>query len=288
MCFLTGGDLLSTSTFTDHEAKAPHRSVSQLKSYARCSEQYRLERVARIKSPPAAWTIRGTAFHRAVEVWEMSDRTADPLAVYFEEYDRGIEEARQVEPDISKWPRPLSWSAETTITRYREKAADAVRAYVAEATNPECQWSIAELPDGSPAVEVPFRVLFGDIEVIGYIDQINDWTNGATTVRDLKAGSGNDARIQLGTYKIVANELLGMEVNYGDYWSGKKLGSTGMIDLSRFTREFLEAQYKALDNGIRNEVYLPSPDESKCKMCGVRQFCREQGDQWSQALIFSR
>lgn len=274
------------SSVTDVEVQ-PHRSVSQLKTYAKCSEQYRLEKIARVKSPPAAWTVRGTAMHKAIEVWELSGRTADAVAVYYEEYDRGIAEARQEYPDISKWPRPLSWGAETTIEKYREKAADAVRAYVAEATSPDCQWSIAELPDGSAAIEVPFRIQFGSVEVIGYIDQIRYWRNGAYSVCDLKAGAGEDGGIQLGTYKVVGSELLGFDIRYGEYWSGKKGGSAGILDLSRFTREFLTRQFEALDRGIRAEVFLPSPSDG-CKMCGVKEFCRERGDQWSRALIFSR
>lgn len=283
MIISTGGLGLSTST----SSPVPHRSVSQLKSYSKCSEQYRLERIARVKSPPAAWTIRGTALHKAIELWELSGRTIDIVAVFYEEYDRGIAEAKEASPDISKWPRPLSWGAETTISKYREESAAAADAYRAEALSPDCQWSIAELPDGSPAIEVPFRIMFGDIEVIGYIDQINEWRNGAVTVRDLKAGKGDDPMIQLGTYRVVANEILGFEVLFGDYWSGKKQGSTGMVDLSRFDREFLTRQFKALSDGIEREVYLPSPGDH-CKMCSVREFCRERGDRWSDALFFSR
>lgn len=271
---------------TDVEIK-PHRSVSQLKSYARCSEQYRLERVARVPTPPAAWTIRGTALHKAIEDWEVSGRAIDIMARYYEEYDAGVAAARQEWPDISKWPRPLSWKPDTTITKYRELAAEAVATYRAEALSPDCQWSIAELPDGSPAVEVPFRLMLGDVEVIGFIDQILAWRNGAITVRDLKAGAGDDTGLQLGTYRVVANDALGMQVQFGDYWSGKKGGSTGFVDLSRFTSEFLAEQFGALSKGIENQVYLPSPSD-KCKMCSVRQFCREQGDRWSEALIFSR
>lgn len=274
---------LSTST----SLAVPHRSVSQLKSYARCSEQYRLERIARIQSPPAAWTIRGTALHKAIEVWELSGRTTDIIATFYEEYDRGIAEAREGWPDISKWPRPLSWGAETTITKYREEAAASAAAYRDEALNPDCQWSIAELPDGSPAIEVQFRIMFGSVEVIGAIDQIRYWRNGAYSVDDIKAGKGADSLVQLGVYKVVCNETLGIPVLFGEFWSGKNKGSTGMHDLSRFTREFLTRQFEALSDGIEREVYLPSPGDH-CKMCSVAEFCREKGSRWQEALFFNR
>ncbi|GIG57382.1 hypothetical protein Lfu02_17540 [Longispora fulva] len=38
--------------------------------------------------------MQGTAFHVAVEQWERSGRSIDPLPIFYAEYDRLIEEAK--------------------------------------------------------------------------------------------------------------------------------------------------------------------------------------------------
>ncbi|WP_425564120.1 PD-(D/E)XK nuclease family protein, partial [Nonomuraea longicatena] len=86
-----------------------HRSVSQLSSFAGCGEAYYLERVARAPQTPAAWFAQGTAVHEAVEHWERTYREHSPeqaQAWYYDAWEREIDAALAVEPDLSKWQAP--------------------------------------------------------------------------------------------------------------------------------------------------------------------------------------
>src|SRR5699024_11228456 len=66
--------LLTSSNVIELAEVVPHRSVSQLTTYTACSEQFRLQRVAKAPQQPAAWFIHGSGFHHAIEEYELSGR----------------------------------------------------------------------------------------------------------------------------------------------------------------------------------------------------------------------
>ncbi|MGH8879531.1 MAG: PD-(D/E)XK nuclease family protein [Stackebrandtia sp.] len=198
------------------------------------------------------------------------------MAEFLIAYDVEIAECREIEPDESLWLRGPRVSTVRDIDRRRETGIEFVRAYMDEAAAGE--WQIWTLPDGSPGIEAEFRVDLGGVAVKGFIDQILYWPKYQTvTVRDLKTGRSVATALQLGTYAQAVKLTWGAEVEWGDFWYARKAASGGMVNLARYSHEYLSALFGQLRDGIAAGVFLPNPSESCAITCGVRRACREMG-----------
>ncbi|WP_436776084.1 RecB family exonuclease [Yinghuangia sp. YIM S09857] len=246
-----------------------HRSVSQVTGYAGCGERYRLERVAKVPQRPAAWTIQGTAFHAAVEYFERHQD--DPLSTYYDTYDTAIAAAKEAEPDLSRWMRGGRKKTEKDISDRREAGAEQVRGYLAYAA--DVPFRIWRDPDGLPGIEYEFRVRLGGVEVLGYIDQILAWPNGAVTVRDFKTGSReNNKPFQLKVYALAIEQMWETPVRYGDFWMARDSAPTKFYDLATFQSGEVERQFENMDAAEKAGFYLANPG-SNCFACGVKDHC---------------
>lgn len=272
----------------DMEERRYTRSISQLKNYSHCSEQFRLQRMVRPRLPsrPASWLAGGTAFHDATEEYErrrFEGARWDPgeLVEYFEaRYWVKIEELKQEQPDLDLWLKPPRSKIDTDIkNRLARGVENWIPNYLAYTTQP---WRIYELPDGSPALEVEFEITLGDVKVTGSIDRILEWDDGsdAYTIEDLKTGNREERFDQLGLYAYVCRLLredlfLPSDIDMGRYFYAKDGAWSEWKPMARYTEQYLTDIYTALDRGIQNRVFLPNPGD--CEICPVRPWCRELG-----------
>lgn len=256
------------------------RSVSQLTSYAKCSEAFRLEKLEKAPKAPAAWIAEGNAFHDAIDKWESSGRYYTPasLSQYAETlYLEEIGKLKAEEPDLSKWLKSGLRKPETDIQKRLEQVRESVAHYATVVLAEP--WKPMELPDGSPASEMPFEIKLSDtLGLRGQIDMVMEWPDGSLRTRDYKTGSKLPGLLQLGVYRLALLDTLGIDVPYGDYWLSKK----GMIDgphrLDTYTRERIVAYFDALNKGVENRVFIPNVGDH-CTPCSVKQYCREQGNE---------
>jgi hypothetical protein len=257
----------------------PHRSVSQLTSWVRCGEAYRLERIARAPEVPAAWTLQGTAVHAAVEHWELSGQTAsleETLGVFYASWDTGFTKMQKAEPDLDLWrtgtPRTKGG---TDAARRRQRGAEQVAAYIGyRRDDPFKIWAA---PDGRLAVELKFRIELGGIEVLGYIDQVLEAPDGSLRVRDLKTGTKlPESAFQLGVYAEAVEQAFGVRPAYGDFFMCKNNAPTDAFDLSGYTTERLGRWFARLDRAINAGAFIPNPGDA-CRTCGVARFCDAVG-----------
>lgn len=246
-----------------------NRSVSQLKSYTRCSEQYRLNRTLDLPASPAAWTAVGTAFHEAYEQWEMNGRDvrlADLAEAYYHEV---IASYKELQPDLWKWTRaPRVKDTQKDIDLRGLNLVEQAIAYEAECR--EGDYTVE-------MVEYGFEVVVGGVNLRGKVDGILKWSDGNYTIRDVKTGAiGDKDNRQLGLYAYAVNKLLSLNITYGEYWYTKFGKSGGWVDLSRYTYDYLADQYVKLNWAITSDIYLPNPGKA-CQMCDVKSYCREFG-----------
>lgn len=259
------------------ELTKPHRSVSQWTSFTKCSEGYRLEKVAKAPSRPAAWFAQGTAFHTAAEVWEAGYRQDHPDDIvdrYLAEYDRSIAEATEREPDLSRWLTGGRVKAPDDIGRRRTRGAEQVEGYLGYALGSEDRvWLI----DGVPAVEVEFRLDLDGVTILGYIDQIIHWRTGQIGPRDLKTGTKRpDWPFQLGVYALAIEDMFGFLPQWGDYYMAKDNRPDAPVDLSPFTRAKLTRWFHDMDKSVNAGLFMPNPGDH-CRTCGVTDFCSAVG-----------
>ncbi|MEU1881937.1 PD-(D/E)XK nuclease family protein [Streptosporangium sp. NPDC020072] len=252
------------------------RSVSQLKSYVTCPEAFRLRRVARVPTQPAAWTVQGIAVHAAIEAYEKSWRTisvAEAEDVFEQVWVRGVAEALEREPDLDAWMTGGKKKTEKDIEDRHLAGAGQVRTYVEYvATDPLRVWT---LPDtGEPASEVEFLITLGNVDVRGFIDLILvDPQTGQLKVRDIKTGSKRPSdAIQLAVYRQAVMDCFGVDVRWGDYWMAKDGRPMPPEPLAKFTREWLIREFRMMDDAESRGDYPSNPGDH-CRICDVAAHC---------------
>lgn len=255
------------------EGVTHRRSISQLKTYTRCGELYRLERTLDLGEYPAAWTFLGTAFHGAYQEWEESGRSVDFLAIFLQDYDGLIDIARESVPSLSRWGRPPGMSVEKSITHYRNRGIKDIPLY--EERCRSADWSVV-------GIEEEFAIdILPDIQVRGAIDRIQRYPDGRYAIEDIKTGSPDESEPdirQLLFYGFVAINYLNIPVTHGRYWFSKLDRGGDWVDLRDTTLGEWQTTFRMLNDGIMDEIFLPNPG-SKCKLCSVKNYCSLLGSE---------
>lgn len=269
------------------------RSYSQLTSFTECSYRYYLQRVRKVPAAQAAWFPGGTAFHASSEVLDrltfsgettfgqLSPRKLDD--VWSEEFDRAVEKAREKEPDVTKWRAAGKPTADKPrgedVDWWRIAGRNLLAGYV-EWWLTEPPWELWQLPDGQPALEVPLLVSFGNVPVVGYVDQIlKNVDTGRLLVVDKKTGSRKPMNtLQLGTYSIELQAVFGLPFGWGSYYMARDAKLTEPEALGHWTVPMLTEMYEHMDSAQRQGLYLPNLG-SHCYGCLARQWCPPAGGQ---------
>lgn len=253
------------------------RSISQYNSYVKCPEQFRLERMEKVPARPAAWLAHGIAFHHAMDVWEQSERKLrdwEILRIFVDEYNRLIDETKEKWPDLKLWLPSGRYTAPTDIPRRRELGQVHCLTYMQYAEG--APWKVWRLPNDELATEVGFRLMLGDVELVGFVDAVIQWDNGAITPRDLKSGKEPVSPLQLGVYGLALWKLFGIDCRFGDFFSGKTGHVSDPIPLDRYTEDYLTSIFTDVDRGINEKRFPPNPGDH-CRICPVKGSCREMG-----------
>lgn len=269
-----------------------HLSHSQVSSFARCGEAYRLTRIAGVREFPAYWSIGGNAVHTAIEHFERQRFEGEtPNQAELVELFRDDLQKRYVK-EGSNWLDgqglidPSVWRAagrgKEDLSWWKENGSAMIESY--------CQWrplqpyEILEMPDGSPAIEVPFIVTFPEtelyraVEIHGFIDAVIAFNTGVIGLRDYKSGSRKpDSTSQLGLYAHALEQTIGIRPTFGDYLLTRKMVVTEPDLLNEWTSDVLHASYDGVLRGREAGAFVPNVGQF-CGTCGVKQFCRAKGN----------
>lgn len=249
-----------------------HRSYSQVRQLRTCGEQYRLERVEHAPSRPSAAAEGGKAIHLGTEDYDKGGTVGyaiDSAQFALAQSEVALEE--QGWPSDS-WKRygkqDFAWYMETGIPQ-------AITAY-ADWRVENSDFSLAEVPNFGPAIEVPFNLYIGGQLIHGWIDRIFTHSEqGGYYPLDLKSGRKPETDEQLGLYGVSLREGLGWEVNYGYYLYGLKSGKATLSkpqNLRHWDKAKLDRIYKPANTAIELGLFLPNPGDA-CFHCGVSDSC---------------
>jgi putative RecB family exonuclease len=247
-----------------------HRSPSQLNEYERCPYAYYLSRRERVWKRPAPWLAHGTAFHSAVEAFEKSGRVMTPEETkqhFREAYKAQIGDELKDNPNLAFWERSGPYNAQRDIPRRMQVGQDQIDGffkYIREHPD-HIPWRD---PSGVQWIEKEFRVKFGGVEVVGYIDVVIDGRPD-----DYKTGSTPGGDEQLATYAGVLNLEWDLPFTTGRFWMAKLGKPTRPYDLTGWSLERLADVYGELDENIKAERFDPKPDPDVCVRCPVRDSC---------------
>jgi hypothetical protein len=143
-------------------------------------------------------------------------------------------------------------------------------------------------PDGRPAIELELRPVFGEIEVVMYVDLILQNELGLTIV-DSKSGAKPGSMQQLGFYASGVELACGIRPLFGSYYLARGTGPRGCDDddkvyfqqprpLSgyRYSAEFFTSELAMMDRGIAAGIFMANVGD-QCGRCPVAGACTAIG-----------
>jgi putative RecB family exonuclease len=284
--------------------KGQTRSVSQVKEYLEslggCAYRYFLNRVVRAWDRPAAWFPLGLGVHEAAEIWELGGRkgSVDSMVENFKRlYNEHVNRLLQDTPNVWVWFDAGPYAGQDYIDRNFMVGQEQIRKYHDYYVNKQPGEVIWITPNGEPAIELGFEFDLDGVKVKGFIDQIVEvrppaprTASGAKStakkalaewaeqpnilrLRDIKTGANPGDTFQLKVYDLAVEDTLGVSIGQGDYFMTKTNGEpTKTYDLTNMSREQVAELFAEMDQGVRDEVFTPSPGD-KCRRCGVASAC---------------
>lgn len=259
-----------------------HRSVSQLKTYERCPYAYKLSRIDKVWSRPAAWLAQGSAVHEAAEAYERSGRqltVEETQDVFRESYAKHIAEACEITPNFEYWFKSGPYAGEADIERRYTIGLDQVVKYIDwyESHPEEVIW-VAH--DGTPGIEIGFDIDLDGVLVRGFIDAVIQRPCPVNPdaveiiVRDNKTGNSPGDDFQLGVYGVALAKEYGIDPPHmGDYWMGRSGKPTYPFRISEWTESRVASMFHELEDNIQAGRFDPDPDPKKCNFCDVSASC---------------
>lgn len=251
-----------------------HRSVSQYKTYEKCPYAWKLSKIDKVWSRPAAWLSQGSAVHEAAEAWERSNREMsleDAQDVFKESYERHTNEMCEITPDFNRWFASGPYRGEQDIERRYSIGLQHVATYVTYYQNHPGEVVWVDPVTGIPGIELAFDIVLDGVLVRGYIDAVIS-SGEDIIVRDLKTGNQPGDEFQLATYAVGVNEVYGVQPTHLDYFM-TKTGSTVSYDIAGWGKDRITGLFRELEDNINLGRFEARPSKSNCQMCDVAESC---------------
>jgi superfamily I DNA/RNA helicase/RecB family exonuclease len=244
------------------EGETVRLSPSQVESFAKCGLRWLLEAAAGARSPDVARNL-GTVIHAAAALAAAGAKDA--------EIGQRIDES---------W-RHLDFGSAWYSDKRRQEAHRMVGRFL--------DWHKAN-PRKLAAIEEPFRIQVGDVEVTGRVDRLETDDEGRAVVVDLKTGSSRpsdddlDRHPQLGVYQLAV--LLGAFERYGLTEPGGaelvQVGRGGLTAKARVQRQrelgadaepdWPHELVRAVAEGMAGPVFTATVNPG-CRTCPVASCC---------------
>jgi len=250
----------------------PYVSHSALAQFLRCSEQYRLERIEKVPTPPAWYLLGGSAAHLATERMDLrdeypySDNQLEHL--WSEAFDQEVNEAFQAWPEDGEWLAVGRRGAEQGYAYWGARGLAAVKAWQDWRLDPE-RTLLLESVEEEILVPLP-----SGVTLKGYIDRVfKDPDTGEYHVCDIKSGTKRpDSGLQLGFYKIgYEAKYPGRLVTSASWWMAKD-SQDFPVPVDHFTVELIDKWVQAYYRGVANEVFIPNVSGA-CFHCSLKAAC---------------
>jgi putative RecB family exonuclease len=254
--------------------------VSRLTSIARCGTSYELERVKRLPSSPAGWTMQGIAIHDAADAWEKSARTMgvlDAQDVFKRSWRAEMAKAESKFPERDRWLVGGRKKVQNDLVdRYNNGLAQ-VECYI-RYNQEDANLVPYTMPDGSIAAEIGFEIEFDGVTVLGYLDLLmEDTRTGELLVRDIKSGSKAPVvPFQLIVYRMAVADVLGLDVRWGHFFMTREGHPGQAIDLTTLDEDLIRLWFRRQVEIAERGLFLPNPGDA-CRTCGVSIHCPLMG-----------
>jgi putative RecB family exonuclease len=253
--------LLQTST--------GHVSWSQLSSWLKCGQQFKLERIDRVPQTPSVWLVGGSAVHQWTEAYDK----AEDVPTWYDLFDSLV--AKQHE---ESGVDPRLWRVAGRATKekpagedlawWREAGLMMCADYVAWKNDYAKDWHFYE-----PGIEVDVSAAFaGGILVKAHLDRLLVMPTGELIVVDIKTGTRVPDFQQVGLYATCVERTLGVRPSFGSYYLTRKGRLESPVNLDWLNGDYWDEVFAKFQIALDNEVFLPNPSPL-CRTCSVNQHC---------------
>jgi hypothetical protein len=283
-------------------------SWSQLNSWTRCGEAYRLSYVLNVPRVPQGALLGGLAVHKAVEDGERAKRQTEPDFLAGRFHVRLLEQAwRHVQPWEAeaallpverpedpagvlealgalgkvglgevRWSgrKTREWDAGEDLRWWTTTGPQMLRRYARLREADEAAgWHVVE---GGIEVEVWSMLPSGRL-VHGYIDAwLFATADGEAILRDLKTGAaGFEDGSQLANYATAVQQAFHVTVKLGQVIYLRAKDPAKMIEAFDLEplQPIVERRFADFEKGLAAEVFPLKPNKSFCRACSVKPHC---------------
>lgn len=247
-----------------------------------CGEKYRLTKVAGAPEHPSWWLAGGSAVHEATEVYDLATPEEqgefDPDAAFYDAFNPRVEdvEASMTGRFAGMEPKSAGRRPEQDNHWWDDEGPNMVRSWIF--WQQETGWRPAQLVwehwgIPTPAVEMDVSSdAFHSVEVRAFLDRVMQHPDGTLAIVDIKTGSRKpDSPMQLGFYKVLLDNVYGININLGGYFMARK-GEIDFVPLDKYTDEYVSRFVKGFVKAREMELYLPNVGQF-CATCGVAYAC---------------
>src|SRR5690606_14073658 len=200
-------------------------SYSSVSTLSECGTRWMLEKGYGLRTNTWYTTIMGKAIHTVTEQLDklalgLDVDTPDFMSEFRKELGKELDRGVEVRPSQKRGLESLGWTGgpngkdEEWVKLHGPQILQAYLDW-----RERSGWQILTMPDGEPAIEVPFEIEYEGTKTVGYIDRVmydplNDWV----IVVDLKAGQKPHGNLQLGDYRSALLGQCGVKADFGCYW----------------------------------------------------------------------
>lgn len=263
-------------------------SYSSLSSYLDCSERFRLERVLNAPQTGGWWFVGGHAVHTATEELDKG-LSNDPVGSFLKAWNDEVRTLTERGVDLSTiragGRKTNLWPDKENDQWWRANGQHMVIGWQQWVAARKAEgWSFYAMPDGAPAVEVPFHLTLGGVLVKGYIDRVMVNPDGEVVIIDLKTGNTTpSSSLQLGVYALGFHAITGVMPSVGAYYMARKSELSAMSSLLHYDATMVGDWFAKTKVAIEAEVFVPHVT-NLCGTCSVAPYCRAVGGSDAQLL----
>ena len=245
----------------------PALSASRTKEYQRCPLQFRLHVVDRVKEPPTQATLLGTTVHATLENLYALPREERNETLAIELLRTEWEKTLAGDPSVMNL-----FSDHTDFERWRERMHSMISNYFAiedpQALEPLSTEALVEATTSQ------------GVNLLGYIDRVDQAPNGDLRVIDYKTGKApsprfqEEALFQMRFYALLLSltKRLPRRTQLVYLASQKVLTfDPDSADISRFSEE-LSRTWESMRRDALQGYFAPRRNPL-CNWCGVRSMC---------------
>jgi len=249
-------------------------SYSSMSSYLECGKRYELERIYNAPQSPAWYFLGGDAVHSATEALDKGEQESVEQA-WTDAWMNALDTLEPGEEPRAGGRKSAAWPNKEDRAWWEHHGPGMVAEWVR--WRDASGYQFLEMPDGSPAIEVPVDFEFASTMVKGYIDRVMVDGSGQVIVVDLKTGSRKPvSSLQLAVYALGLQHVHGITATLGGYWMSRQGDIPSLHSLAHLTSELVGGWFNDVHRGIEQEIFVPKVSPL-CSACSVKDFCPAVG-----------